>query len=85
MKVSIEYCSVWNYLPKASGLEAELKSKYSDIEITLISSGGGVFEICLDDNLIFSKKALSRFPENNEIEKLINNSFGWLENKTWIK
>lgn len=63
-------------MPKASGLEAELKSKYSDIEITLISSGGGVFEICLDDNLIFSKKALSRFPENNEIEKLINNSFG---------
>ena len=72
-------------MPKASGLEAELKSKYSDIEITLISSGGGVFEVCLDDNLIFSKKALSRFPENNEIEKLINNSFGWLENKTWIK
>ena len=63
-------------MPKASGLEAELKLKYSDIEITLISSGGGVFEICLDDNLIFSKKALSRFPEKNEIEKLINNSFG---------
>jgi|TARA_B110000438_G_scaffold51042_1_gene51467 selenoprotein W-related protein len=57
-------------------LEAELKSKYSDIETTLISSGGGVFEVCLNNDLVFSKKSLNRFPENGEIEKLINNSFG---------
>ena len=54
MKISIEYCSVWNYLPKASSLESELKKTYPGIEVTLISSGGGVFEIMLGGQLIFS-------------------------------
>ena len=73
MKISIEYCSVWNYLPKASILEQHLKGKY-DAEIELISSGGGVFEVTLEDKLIFSKKSLGRFPEHSEIDDLINQS-----------
>ena len=71
MKVSIEYCSMWNYLPRASSLEEELKSKFPDIETNLISSVGGVYEVSLDGNLIFSKKELKRFPDEREIEKLI--------------
>ena len=73
MKISIEYCNVWNYLPKASSLEQHLKSKYN-AEIELISSGGGVFEVTLEDKLIFSKKSLGRFPEHSEIDDLINHS-----------
>ena len=76
MKVSIEYCAVWNYLPKASSLEAMLSATFSDIEVKLVSSGGGVFEIMLDDQLIFSKKSLNRFPEHGEIVDLIK--AGWL-------
>jgi len=71
MKVSIEYCSVWNYLPRASSLEVELKSKFDHVNIELISSGGGVFEVTLNNDLIFSKRALDRFPDDGEIEKLI--------------
>lgn len=62
---------MWNYLPRASSLEVELKSKFEHVNIELISSGGGVFEVTLDNNLIFSKKALERFPEEGEVEKLI--------------
>ena len=72
MKISIEYCSVWNYLPRASSLEAHLKTKYNGADIKLISSGGGVFEITLDNELIFSKKALGRFPDDGEIDNLID-------------
>lgn len=72
MKLSIEYCSVWNYLPKATSLEAELKQSFADMDIILISSGGGVFEVKIDGNLIFSKKALDRFPEKGEIVRIIN-------------
>ena len=72
MKISIEYCSVWNYLPKASSLEAHLKAKYNVADIKLISSGGGVFEITLDNELIFSKKSLGRFPDDGEIDNLID-------------
>ena len=71
MKISIEYCAMWNYLPKASSLEVELKNNFPQADISLISSGGGVFEIYLNGNLIFSKKALNRFPEDGEIKKLV--------------
>ncbi len=74
MKISIEYCAMWNYLPKASSLEVELRNNFPQADISLISSGGGVFEICLNDNLIFSKKALNRFPDGGEIKKLIIDS-----------
>ena len=39
--------------------------------INLIPSGGGVFEVHLDDNLLFSKKELGRHTEDGEILKLI--------------
>ena len=72
MKLSIEYCSAWNYQPQASRLEGEIKQKFPSSEITLIPSGGGVFEIVLNGQLIFSKKALNRFPEKVEIIKKLN-------------
>ncbi len=71
MKVTIEYCAVWNYLPRASSLEAKLKKNFQGIDVQLISSGGGVFEVTLNDRLIFSKRSLDRFPDDGEIEKLI--------------
>lgn len=49
---------------------SELKAQFG-AEITLVSSSGGVFEIKVDDTLIFSKKALLRFPEEGEVESLI--------------
>ena len=73
MKISIEYCAMWNYLPKASSLEVELKNNFHQADISLIASGGGVFEISLNGNLIFSKKSLNRFPDVGEIKKLIMN------------
>ena len=72
MKISIEYCSIWNYLPRASSLESELEQIYPDAEIKLVSSGGGVFEVMVNGNLIFSKKSLDRFPEEGEIVNMIN-------------
>jgi selenoprotein W-related protein len=58
-------------LPKASSLEVELKNNFPQADISLISSGGGVFEISLNGDLIFSKKALNRFTDGGEIKKLI--------------
>ncbi len=33
----------------------------------MIPSSGGVFEVTVDGELVFSKKALDRFPEHPEI------------------
>jgi selenoprotein W-related protein len=34
-------------------------------------SHGGVFEVTVDGNLVFSKKALGRFPEDGEVLGII--------------
>ena len=41
------------------------------INVELIGGSNGVFEISLDGRTIFSKKALGRFPEKNEIVALV--------------
>jgi len=72
MKVTIEYCEKWNYKPRASGLEAELKEKCG-ADVELIASSGGVYEVVVDGKLLFSKKSLGRFPADGEVIQLI----GW--------
>jgi selenoprotein W-related protein len=42
-----------------------------DVEVRLVPSSGGVFEVSVDGNLVFSKKALRRHPQPGEIMKLI--------------
>ena len=41
-------------------------------DVELVKSGGGVFEVTVDDRLVFSKKALGRFPEPGELKGLAN-------------
>ena len=41
------------------------------LESELVRSGGGVFEIEIDGDLIFSKRKSGRFPEDGEIVKLL--------------
>lgn len=42
-----------------------------NVQVNLLKSGGGVFEITVDDELAFSKKALGRFPSDSEINALL--------------
>ena len=70
VKITIEYCTKWNYQPRASRLEEDLK-KISGVEVELIPSTGGVFEITADGKSIFSKKEMKRFPEEGEIAGLL--------------
>lgn len=52
----------------------KILERYADriTAFTLIPSGGGVFEFTIDGRLRFSKKSLGRFPEDEEILKLID-------------
>ena len=48
--------------------EEILKAKKNDVvTLSLIPSGGGVFEVVADGKTIFSKKQLGRRPEPGEI------------------
>lgn len=39
--------------------------------MTLIPADGGVFEVTVDGDLVFSKKATKRHPEYTEIERAL--------------
>lgn len=39
-------------------------------EVELVKGVAGVFEITINDKLVFSKKQLGRFPEDAEIDAL---------------
>ena len=48
----------------------ELKAKFG-VTATLVKLSGGIFEVYRDDELIFSKRRLGRFPNPNEVTDLI--------------
>jgi len=52
-------------------LAAALKDQFN-IESKLIEGSGGVFDVRVDGELIFSKKVAGRFPEDNEIIEIVS-------------
>ncbi|HET97459.1 MAG TPA: SelT/SelW/SelH family protein [Desulfurivibrio alkaliphilus] len=58
-------------MPRASGLEARLRKEFADAEITLIAGSNGVYDITVDGREIFSKHKSRRFPDNDEIVRLL--------------
>ena len=76
MKVSIEYCTSWGYLNQALSLRESIESKFG-IKAELIKGTGGVFEVSLNNSLIFSKKDLGRFPNENEVENILDD-YEWI-------
>ena len=70
MKISIEYCAEWNYQPRALRARDLVKEKFKT-NVDLVPSSGGVFEITVDDKLVFSKKKEDRFTTDNELIELV--------------
>ena len=67
MKINIEYCVIWDYEPRARSLREDLintfKDEFNELDIKLIESGGGVFEVSVNKGFkVFSKKKTGRFP-----------------------
>ena len=52
-------------------MAAELKQAFPGVDIKMVPSGGGVFEVSADGKLVFSKKALRRHAEPGEVVRLI--------------
>jgi len=73
MDIKINYCSVWNYKPRAASLAETIKKEFG-ISPELVPGSKGVYDIILDKKTIFSKHQAKRFPDNDEIIALI---------KTW--
>jgi selenoprotein W-related protein len=72
-QLEIEYCTQCRWLLRAAWLAQELLTTFdSDItSLTLVPSTGGIFEVLLNGEVIFSRKEQSRFPESKELKQLV--------------
>ncbi len=57
-------------------MAAELEQAYPDVQIKLIESSGGVFEVAVDGRPVFSKKASRRHAEPGEVLKAVQQLSG---------
>jgi selenoprotein W-related protein len=72
-RVEIAYCSQCRFILRAGWLAQELLMTFAtDLgEVALIPGEGGIFEIRLDGEVLFSRKREGRFPEAKEIKQKI--------------
>jgi selenoprotein W-related protein len=73
-KVSITYCRLCGWLLRASWTAQELLTTFADElgSVTLVpDTTGGVFEVRLDDKLLWSRKDHGRFPEMKELKQMV--------------
>jgi len=57
-------------------LAAELKDAFPGAEVQLLESSGGVFEVTMDGQLIYSKQSLKRHAEPGEVLRLAREAKG---------
>lgn len=72
-RVVIEYCTQCRWLLRAAWMAQELLTTFEQElgEVALRPGTGGVFEVRLDDDVIFSRKSAGRFPESKELKQLV--------------
>ena len=76
MDISIQYCGSWGYKPRAASLADKLKSNF-DIEARLIEGAGGIFDVKLGGNLVYSKHETGSFPDEDELIASLREKIGW--------
>lgn len=71
--VTITYCTQCRWLLRAAWLAQELLTTFeADLKsVSLVPGTGGIFEVHLNDSLLFSRKQAERFPESKELKQLI--------------
>ena len=72
-KLEIEYCTQCHWLLRATWMAQELLTTFNtDItSLALVPGTGGIFEVRLNNAVIFSRKEAGRFPESKELKQLV--------------
>lgn len=72
-RVEIHYCTQCRFILRANWISQELLMTFAEKlgELALVPAAGGIFEVLLDGNVIFSKNEKGRFPESKELKQLI--------------
>jgi selenoprotein W-related protein len=72
-RLEINYCTQCRWLLRAAWMAQEVLTTFETElgEVALIPGTGGVFDIHLNGDLIYSRKEAGRFPESKELKQLI--------------
>ncbi len=72
-RVEIRYCTQCQWLLRAAWMAQELLTTFENElgEVALAPGTGGIFEVKVDAEVIFSRKQAGRFPESKELKQLV--------------
>ena len=72
-RIEIEYCTQCRWVLRAGWMAQELLVTFGTGigEVALAPGTGGVFEVRIDGQTIWSREAEGRFPEMKELKRLV--------------
>ena len=76
MRISIEYCGTCNYRPRAAALAASIREALGVTSQLVHSNAIGVYNVLVDDDVIYSKYQTDAFPEKREIIDILKQRQG---------
>lgn len=71
--VTITYCTQCNWMLRSAWMAQELLSTFSLelASVTLVPGTGGIFEIHLDDDLVWERKRDGGFPDSRVLKQMV--------------
>jgi selenoprotein W-related protein len=75
-KLTIEYCTQCGWLLRAAWMAQELLTTFVEEvgEVALKPGTGGIFQIKVNDTILFDRKELGVFPEIKQLKQLVRDS-----------
>ncbi|MCC6145375.1 MAG: SelT/SelW/SelH family protein [Candidatus Hydrogenedentes bacterium] len=72
-RVSIEFCTQCRWMLRAAWMAQELLTTFVDEigEVALMPGRGGIFEVRVEDVIVWSRKDEGRFPEARELKQRV--------------
>jgi selenoprotein W-related protein len=72
-RIEITYCAQCRFVLRATWMAQELLMTFETElgEVALVPGKGGVFEVRVDGETVWSKKQQGRFPESKELKQLV--------------
>ena len=76
--VSITYCRICGFRSRAAWLAQELLAANEEAlaGVTLVPGRGGIFEVRIDDQVVFSHEQAGRFPEPRDLKDAVRAALG---------
>ena len=72
-KITIKYCTQCNWLLRSAWMSQELLNTFKDeiTELSLQPATGGLFEISINETVVWNRKEKEGFPEITALKRIV--------------